>query len=216
MNSYKTLQESLIKDFKGKDFVNIKKMIKNQKVYKVCTSISFVVLGISVIPSFNEFKFPLAIIGVTGILLFENKNRNTKECLKESYSSIEDIFKKYLNTEELQEYRENRLKELEEKTISKRYYLTLNKEEIQLILNLIKNECSSESNIDVIAYKNDVNYIFENLNKCKNLGVLTKDDVRHLEKKWQSDLQVLRNQYIKTELEIDLNYLQGIINKKEV
>ena len=188
-------------------------LIKNHKVYKVCTSISFVVLGVSLLPNLNNLQLPLAIVGITGILFFENKSRNTKENIKDSYLNIEDLFKKYLNSQELKEFRELKYSELKEKNISKRDYLLLNKEGIQLILNLIKDECNSEFNVDVIAYKNDMNHIFELLNSGVKDNILTRDDVRNLEKKWKSDLQVLKNQYSKTELEIDLNYLQGLIHK---
>lgn len=215
MNNYKALQESLIKDFKGKDFAFIKKMTKHRRFYKFCTSTSFVILGASLLPSFSNHKFTIAIIGVAGILFFENKNRTTQESIFNRSSCIEESFKKYLNSIELKDFRELKLNDLEKNCTSKRDYLTLIKEELQLILSLIKDECENESKVDVITYKNDVQHIFEILNNGVDRNLITKEDFKSIERKWSSDLQVLCNQYTKTELEIDLKYLQGIRNAKK-
>lgn len=208
MNNYKALHDSLIKDFKGKDFVLAKKMLKHHRIYKFCVSTSFVILGASLIPSLSNDKFTIAITGVAGILFFENKMRNIKDFLHDDKNCIEENFKKYLNSAELIEFRQNKLNELELNSITKRDYLILIKEELQLIYNLIKSECENESKIDIITYKNDVEHIFETLNFALDNNLINKEDLKAIKKKWSSDIQSLCNQYVKTELEIDLKYLQ--------
>lgn len=210
MSNYKTLHDSLIKDFKGKDFVLESKMLKHHRIYKFCTSTSFIILGASLIPSLANDRFTVAIIGVAGILFFENKVRNIKDFLQDEKNHIEEKFKKYLNSVELIEFRQNKLNELELNSITKRDYLILIKEELQLIFNLIKSECENESKIDIITYKNDVEHIFEILNVALENNLINKEDLKSIKKKWSSDIQSLCNQYIKTELEIDLKYLQCI------
>ena len=208
MNHYKALHDSLVKDFKGKDFMLVNKMMKRHRIYKFCTSISFVILGASLIPSLANDRFTIAIVGVAGILFFENKIRNTKDFLHNDKNSIEENFKKYLNSSELIEYRERRFENLQSDFITKRDYLILVKEELHLIFNLIKSECESESNIDIITYKNDVEHIFEILKKAFDEDLINREDLKTIKKKWSSDIQSLCNQYIKTGLEIDLKYLQ--------
>lgn len=215
MNNYKALHDSLVKDFKGKDFVLINKMKKHHRLYKFCTTCSFVILGTSLIPQLSNERFTLAIVGVAGILFFENKIRNIKDSLNNSNLYLEDNFKKYLNSTELIEFREIRLNDLELNSVTKRDYLILIKEELQLILNLIKAECENESKIDVIIYKNDVEHIFKILNTALEHNLITREDFKTFEKKWSSDVQALCNQYSKTELEIDLKYLQSICNVKK-
>lgn len=210
MNNYKTLHDSLIKDFKGKDFVSANKMLKHHRAYKFCTSTSFVILIASLIPSLANDRFTIAIVGVTGILFFENKARNIKDFLDDDKKCIEEKFKKYLNSEELSKFRQSKFNELELSSITKRDYLTLVKEELQLIFNLIKSECENESKIDIITYKNDVEHIFEILKIALDNNLINKEDLKSIKKKWSSDIQSLCNQYIKTELEIDLKYLQCI------
>lgn len=210
MSNYKTLHDSLIKDFKGKDFVSENKMLKHHCIYKFCTSTSFVILGASLIPSLANNRFTIATIGVAGILFFENKTRNIRDFLQDNKNRIEEKFKKYLNSVELIEFRQKKLNELELNSITKRDYLILIKEELQLIFNLIKSECENESKIDIITYKNDVEHIFEILKVALENNLINKEDLKSIKKKWSSDIQSLCNQYIKTELEIDLKYLQCI------
>lgn len=214
MNNYKTLHYSLVKDFKGKDFVLINKRLKYSRLYKCCIPASFATLGASLIPQFSDNKFTIAIIGIAGILFFETKVRNIKELLHDS-NDLEDIFKKYLNSTELIEFRKFKLNELECKSLTRRDYLILVKEELQLIFNLIKAECENDSRVDVVTYKNDVKNVFEILSIALDKNLITKEDFKVLEKKWLSDIQVLCNQYNKTELEIDLKYLQRLHNIKE-
>lgn len=215
MNNYKALHDSLIKDFKGKEFITINKMLKHHRIYKFCTSTSFIILGASLIPSLSNEKFTIAIIGVTGILFFENRTRVTQDFLSDNKSRIEEQFKKCLGSQELIEFRKNKLNELEIKIITKRDYLTLVKEELQLIFSLIKSECENESKIDIITYKNDVEHIFEILRVALDSNLINEEDFKNFRKKWFSDIQSLCNQYIKTELEIDLKYLQCIGETKK-
>lgn len=210
MDNYKVLYDSLIKDFYGKDFLFTNKMLKHHRIYKFLASISFVVLGISLVPFFHNQRFTIAIIGILGILFFENRIRNIKEFLNNDKNSLEKKFKNYLNSVELTEYREKIYKELEIGSITKRDYLSIIKEELQLIYHLIKDECEVELNIDIITYKNDVEHIFKMLNSCLDSNLINKEDFNQLKKRWVSDIQILCNQYVKTEFEIDLKYLQCI------
>lgn len=215
LNSYKFLQDALVKDFKGKDFVSINKMTKKYKSYKIFTYASFVIIGASLIPYLNNQKFPIAIIGFTSILFFENKSRNAKEFLQERKNFFQDDFKKYLNSPELNQFRELKLQNLKDENMTKREYISLVKEELHLIYSLIKDECESESCVDIIAYKNDVENIFKILNSALDFNLINKEDLRYIKKKWTSDIQVLCNQYSRTELEIDLKYLQGLDDSKK-
>ena len=213
MSNYSTLYEYLEKDFKSKDFLSRKKILKHHRIYKFCILVSFLVLISSLIPYLSNLKFIVAIIGVVGILYFENKSRILKERLNNINDVyLESILKKYLNSSELKEFREDMLNELELNSLQKRDYLIMIKEELRLIYNLVKSECENDLKIDIITYKNDVKHIFEMLSKGVERGILSKDEYKSLEKKWFSDMQILCNQYVKTELEIDLNYLQKVSN----
>lgn len=215
MNNYKALHDSLIKDFKGKEFISANKMLKHHRIYKFCTSTSFIILGSSLIPSLSNYRFTIAIIGVAGILFFENKTRTTKDSLYIDKTQIEENFKKCLNSQELVKFRQDKLNDLKSNVITKRDYLTLVKEELQLIFNLIKCECENESKVDIITYKNDVENIFEVLKVALDNNLINEEDFKSFKKKWFSDIQSLCNQYIKTELEIDLKYLQCICDMRK-
>lgn len=218
VNNYKTLNDSLIKDFKGKEFVKINKSLKYSKAYKVCTSISFVVLGTSLIPSLSDERFMISVAGIAGILFFENKSRNITNYVKEMSDSFEENFKKYLGTEELINFRKKLLGDLKSNSLTKRDYLTILREELQLIFSLIKYECENEFKVDIITYKNSIEDVFNILRVSLDEGFISKEDFKSLERKWHSDMQYICNQYDRTELEVDLKYLQRIPTnmKKEV
>lgn len=211
MNNYQSLYNSLLSDFRGKDFLYTKKMLKHHHICKIFTSVFFLILISSLVPFFESYRFNIAIVGIIGILFFQNRVKNIKDFLINDKNSIVEKFKNNLNTLELRTYRENKFNQLQSNSINKRTYLSLVKEELQLIQFLIKSECESESNIDIITYKSDIEHIFKTLHLALDSNLINIEDFNYVKKIWVSDIQTLCNQYAKTVVEIDLKYLQCII-----
>ena len=216
MENQKVFRESLIKDFKCSEFLAIKKLSKYSKIHKFFYSTSVIVMMSSMIPDLYRENVTVAVIGVTGILFFDSKIRKNKDSLNEQYNSFDKYYKKYLNSTELAEFRIKSLNNLKSNNLIKRDYLILIQEELQLIHSLIKQECENDLNIGLLTYKNDIVHIFDILNVGLESGLLNKEDIRAIKKKWNSSIQYLYNQYSNTDMEMDLKYLQSLSHKKEV
>ena len=90
---------------------------------------------------------------------------------------------------------------------SKIEYLDIVKEDVLLHFSLVKKDCSEEMSIDVVNYKSSIEKLFVSAYDAANKGYLDVEEVQSIEKKWSSDLQVLCNQYAKTDLEVEIKYL---------
>ena len=216
MNNQEYLKGSMIKYFKNKDFIKIRKSLKFYKIHKFFKHISFLILLSSLIPLFSNIQMILAIIGVIGVLFFDEKMTNIKSYLSEIDTIVNSRYKEYLNSMEMAEFRIKNLDDLKMNSISREEYVKMIEEELQLIFLIIKEECFDESKVSLSLYKNDVEHIFEIVNIALEGKFLNVENVKKIKKKWSLNIQSLSNLYLKTELEDDLKYLQRITEKKEV
>ena len=214
MNNQKSLRELMVKYFKNKEFLIVKKYIKIAKIYKLLKCSSFLILISSLIPQLSDIKTLLSVVGVSGVLFFDDKILKSRELLNKKDNLINQGYRNQLNSMEIAEFRINNLNDLKLNKISKEDYITLIEEELELIYFLIKDDCYRELKVNLNVYKNDIEHINEIINIALSGNFITKEEVKLINKKWKFNMQSLCNHYSKTDLEDDLKYLQLCIKQK--
>ena len=216
MNKQNKFQDLAIKNLKNNEFLLLNKSAKSCKVFKFFKGTSFVVLVSSLVPHLSSIQIPVAIIGITGVLFFDNKIRNVNALLENREDIFIEGYKKQLNSMELADFRIKNLNDLKKDESLKKEYISLVDEELQLIFEIIKDECISDLKVNISTYKNDIEHINEMINIAVSGSFISKEDAKTIKKKWLINMQSLYNTYLKTDIEEDLKYLQVFMTKKEV
>ena len=216
MNKQQKFQDLAIKNLKNNEFLLLNKSAKSCKVFKFFKGTSFVVLVSSLVPHLSSMQIPVAIIGITGVLFFDNKIRNVNALLENREDIFIEGYKKQLNSMELADFRIKNLNDLKKDESLKKEYISLVDEELQLIFEIIKDECISDLKVNISTYKNDIEHINEMINIAVSGSFISKEDAKTIKKKWLINMQSLYNIYLKTDIEEDLKYLQVFMTKKEV
>ena len=206
-NIYKNLYQALLSDTQIDEFVFIRKVKKKIKTIKVSLGLSYGMLLSSLVVSNSELGFTLIVASLVLILYFKDKINSYKILISQNKESFEDIIKQYIDSNILKDFRKIQLSKLQESKLSKIEYLSIVKEEINLLSSLIKRECNEDNNINIIIYKNSIQNILDLLKDGVNNKLIEKDELEFIRRKWFSDLQVLCNQYSKTDIEVELKYL---------
>lgn len=216
MNNQKKIQDLMIKNFKNNEFLLLNKSVKSCKVFKFFKGASFIVLMSSLVPHLSSMQMPVAIIGISGVLFFDSKIKNINSLLNNRNDIFIEGYKKQLNSMELADFRINNLNNLKEDASLKKEYIDSINEELQLIFEIIKDECVSDLKVNISTYKNDIEHINEMINISVGGSFISKEEAKAIKKKWFINMQSLNNVYLKTDMEEDLKYLQLYMIKKEV
>lgn len=215
MNNEKKIQDLMLKNLKNNEFSLLNKSVKSCKVFKFFKSTSFIILVSSLVPHLSSMQMPVAIIGITGVLFFDSKIKNINYLLNNKDDIFIEGYKKQLNSMELADFRIKNLNDLNKDASLKKEYINLIDEELQLIFQIIKDECISDLKVNISTYKNDIEHINEMINIAVSESFISKEDAKVIKKKWFTNMQSLHNLYLKTDIEEDLKYLQVYMTKKK-
>lgn len=211
INAYKSLHQALLDDIDIDEFIFIRKIKKRIKLAKISLGISYTMLISSLWFSSTEMGFTLIVAGILLILYFKDRMKHYKDLIINNKMMFEEIMKSYIDSNNLVRFRKLQLTKLKEDTITKMEYLNIAKEEIALLLSLIKKECIEDSNVNIVVYKNSIENLFDALGDAVNNNLIDNEEFVSIKRKWSSDLQVLCNQYSKTDIEVELKYLYSKI-----
>lgn len=212
-NVYMNLYNALLKDFNADEFILVKRCAKRSKILKVILGLVYVIMSSSVLLPLS-IGFPVLILSLVIIFYCQNKIKYYTELLGKSEKFLESTMGKYVGSIESQEFRDKQLDRLEQNQMSKTEYLDIVREDMQLLYHLIQAECAEEESIDVVGYKSSIKSLLSILENAVDKGLLNKDDVEIVKRKWCSDLQILCNYYAKTHIEVELKYLYAQIKNK--
>lgn len=207
MNTYKALYNNLLNNIEIEDFIFIKKIKKRIKLTKVSLGLSYSMLIGSLAFASTEVGFSLIVAGLVLVLYFKDKIRFYLELINQNKQSFEDIIKPYIDSDKMKDFRKNQLSKLKTGSISKVEYLSIIKDEVNLLTSLIKRECIEDANINVVIYKNSIDNLLQTVKEGVESNLIEKEEFDFIKRKWFSDLQVLCNQYNKTDIEVELKYL---------
>ena len=207
VTNYSVLYPALLEGFNADEFLIIKKNKKKLKLLKAALGASYAMLVSAVYFGSTEIGFTIIVAALVLIFYFQNKIKRCLEIISQDNTSIEVSMRPYVNSTKLYEFRNLQLDNMMNGKISKTEYLDVVKEDVLLHFSLIKKDCSEEINIDVVNYKSSIEKLFASAYDAANKGYLDIEEVHSIEKKWSSDLQVLCNQYAKTDLEVEIKYL---------
>ena len=211
INTYKSLHQALLDDVEIDEFVFIRKIKKRINLTKVSLGMSYALLISSLCFSGTEIGFALIVAGILLILYFKDRIKHYADLILNNKLSFEETMKSHLNSNNVIKFRKVQLEKLSSGSISKMDYLNIVKEEVALLLSLIKKECIEDDNINVVSYKDSIKNLFDTLNDAVNKKLIDDSEFQSIKRKWSSDLQVLCNQYAKTDIEVELKYLYSKI-----
>lgn len=205
--SYNSIYPALLEDFNAVEFIVIKKSKKKLKMLKSALAASYAMLASAACFGSTEVGFAMIVASLILIFYFQNRIKRCFEVILQDNSSIEFNMKSYINSQELDDFRDLQLEKVKNGKISKNEYLELIKEDALLHLALIKKDCAEGTSIDVASYKCSIVKLFANAYNAVGYSEIEEEEIQIIEKKWVSDLQVLRNQYANTDLEVEIKYL---------
>lgn len=206
-NAYKALHPVLLNDLDIEEFIFIKKISKKIKMSKVALGMSYAMLMSALWFGSTEMGFTIIVAGLVLIFYFQNRIKYYLELRAEKNELFEDIMRNYISSDKTDAFRELQLSKLKKNEVSKREYLEIVKEDMQLLFSLIKKECNEESSIDIVAYKSSIENLFKFIQDAVESNFVENEELVLIQRKWSSDLQALCNQYAKTDLEVELKYL---------
>ena len=201
------LYQALLRDFNVDEFVLIKKNKKKLKLLKSALAASYAMLASAVYFGATEVGFSIIVAALILIFYFQNKIKRCLEIITQDSDDIEMSIRPYINTSELDSFRDKQLRLLTNGDMSKSEYIELVKEDSLIHFSLIKKECSEGKHIDIVNYKSSIENLFVAARDIAEKGYINIEEIENIEKEWISKLQVLCNQYAKTDLEIDIKYL---------
>lgn len=205
--NYNALHQALLRDFNVAEFNVIKKHKKKLKRLKSALGASYAMLASAACFGSTEIGFTIIVAALILIFYFQNKVKRCLDMVSQDNESIELSVKPYINSNVLDEFRALQVEKLTHGNISKIEYLDMLKEDVLLHFSLVKKDCAEGTNIDVVNYKSSIEKLFSSAYKVVNDGYLQLEEIEIIYKKWISDLQVLRNQYANTDLEVEIKYL---------
>lgn len=207
VTNYNVLYRALLEDFNVDEFILIRKNKKKLKLLKSALGASYAMLASAAFIGSTEIGFTIIVAALILIFYFQAKIKRCMEIIQQDNESIEVSFRPYINTSELDSFRDMQFKKIIDDNISKMEYLDYLKEDVSLHFSLVKKECFEGANIDVVNYKSSIEKLFDIAYKGVEKGYLQKEEVDAIKKKWICDLQVLCNQYAGTDTEVELKYL---------
>lgn len=213
INAYKTLHQVMLSDLDIDEFIFVKKILRKIKMSKIALGMSYTMLMSALWFGSTEIGFTIIVAGLVLIFYFQNRIKYYLELVSEKKDSFEIIMRNYIDSDKIDTFRKLQLSKLKSNEISKREYLEIVKEDVQLIFSLIKKECNEENNIDVVTYKRNIENLFNIAKDAVKDGCIEKEEVDSIQRKWSSDLQALCNQYAKTDLEVELKYLHSKVGE---
>lgn len=213
-SAYRNLYDELINDEEIEDFIFIKKIKKRIKMTKASLALSYAMLVSSLAFATTEVGFALIVAGLVLILYFKDKIKHYMELINQDKESLEDMLKTYIDSEMFANFRKKQISKLQDGVISKVEYLNIVKDEISLLTSLIKRECNEDSNINIVIYNNSIENLLQTLSNGVKSNLIDVDELDFIKRKWFSDLQVLCNQYSKTDIEVELKYLYSKVDSK--
>lgn len=213
INAYKTLHQVMLSNLDIDEFIFIKKILRKIKMSKIALGMSYTMLMSALWFGSTEIGFTIIVAGLVLIFYFQNRIKYYLELVSEKKDSFEIIMRNYIDSDKIDAFRKLQLSKLKSNEISKKEYLEIVKEDVQLIFSLIKKECNEENNIDVVTYKRNIENLFNIAKDAVKGGCIEKEEVDSIQRKWSSDLQALCNQYAKTDLEVELKYLHSKVGE---
>lgn len=211
INTYRNLHQALLDDIDIDEFVFIRKIKKRMKLAKVYLALSYAMLISSLWFASTEVGFALIVSGLVLILYFRDRIKHYTDLISNNKLLFEEIMNPYVDSNNLIEFRKLQLSKLKDGAISKMDYLSIVKEEISLLLSLVRKECIEDSSINIVTYKNSIENLFDTLSSAAKSNLIDSHELSSIKRKWTSDLQVLCNQYAKTDTEVELKYLYSKI-----
>lgn len=213
ISNYKTLYSSLINNCNADEFVDLRKNKRHVKVLKFGLGVSYTILSLSLIVGVNQNGLILIVSGLILALYFQSRIKSSISKIEKTENTIDAVFKNNLSNNKINEFREEMLSNLINNSITKSEFLSVIREDLNLNFHLIKRECEDNGVIDIVKYEASVGSLFGLLDKSVNNGFLNENESKTLKKKWSEDIQVLCNQYNKTDLEVELKYLKTKLGK---
>ena len=207
LTNYSVLYSALLEDFEVDEFILIRKNKRKLKLLKMALNTSYAMLASAAFIGSSEIGFAVIVAALILIFYFQAKIKRCLEMIEQDNESIELSFRKYVNTSEVDDFRNIQYKKMVDNSISKAEYLHYLREETSLHFSLVKKECIEGVNIDVVNYKSGIEKLFDIAYKSVEEGYLQREEVDSIKRKWICDLQVLCNQYAGTDVEVELKYL---------
>lgn len=211
INTYKNLHQALLDDIDINEFVFIRKIMKRMKLTKVYLGLSYAMLISSLWFASTEVGFALIVSGLVLILYFRDRIKHYTDLISNNKVLFEEIMNSYIDSNNLIEFRKLQLSKLKDGAISKMDYLSIVKEEVSLLLSLVRKECIENNSINIVTYKDNIENLFDILGSAEKSNLIDSHEFLSIKRKWASDLQVLCNQYAKTDTEVELKYLYSKI-----
>lgn len=207
VTNYSVLYKALLEDFNVDEFNLIRKNKKKLKLLKSALGASYAMLASAVMFGSTEIGFTIIVAALILIFYFQAKIKRCLEIVSQDDESIENTIKNYINTEKLDSLRDVQFEKYRKSEISKSQFLEYIEDDVAIHYALVKKDCSKGVNIDIVSYKSSIEKLFSIMDKCIDENILVTEDTSYIEKRWVCDLQVLCNQYAKTDIEVDLKYL---------
>lgn len=207
VTNYSVLYSALLEDFEVDEFILIRKNKRKLKLLKMALNTSYAMLASAAFIGSSEIGFAVIVAALILIFYFQAKIKRCLEMIEQDNESIELSFRQYVNTSEVDDFRNIQYKKMVDNSISKAEYLHYLREEASLHFSLVKKECIEGVNIDVVNYKSGIEKLFDIAYKSVEEGYLQREEVDSIKRKWICDLQVLCNQYAGTDVEVELKYL---------